>query len=88
MTDTRRTPRGKSFRPRAMCRAEPKIQTATAAMGTEMYFDTPKSCIDAATPANSAATFPMSTINPATITKMWDEIRILLRGSGRIALCR
>src|ERR1700732_3694605 len=34
-----------------------------------MYFDIPKICIEAATPANSAATFPISTMSPATITK-------------------
>lgn len=42
-------------------------------MGTEMYFVTPKISIDAATPANSATVFAMSTTRPASITKNVDR---------------
>ena len=39
------------------------------ASGTEINLLTPKICMDAATPANSATVLPKSTANAATITK-------------------
>src|SRR6266404_848910 len=44
-------------------------QTSAAAMGTAMYLLTPKICMEAATPANSATTLARSTKKPVTITK-------------------
>ena len=54
------------------CRYVPRItrtQTRIAAIGTATYLLTPKICIAAATPANSATTFAKSTKKPAIITK-------------------